>query len=214
MNGMGQAQQLSPGVQYVVGTPAQTPVLRVLRQPIHDSEELANAATATNQLFTNRQTFNSGAAKIFPIDTNMTQDGSLGTPLEFDLVGFNHEVQRGVAATALTLAELKDVYTKAGFTWIFGQNTIWLQTRITRIPYGVGESGSVSTGVVTATPFLFSNGIPGAKNIFSFVTPDRKARRVNSTESFRCEVPFRAALVMANTQIQTVYMVGILYAGI
>ena len=45
------------GVQYVVGTPAQTAVLRPLRQPLYDTEFLATGATAVVQLFSDCKRF-------------------------------------------------------------------------------------------------------------------------------------------------------------
>lgn len=198
---------------YVVGTPPQTPVLRPLRQSLHDSEEFANAQTATNNFFVRRSTFNAGGAKVFPIDTNMTQDGRLGTPLEFDLIGFNFEFVRGVAATRLTSDEIKDIYSKAGFTWIFGSTVVWLQTRLTQVPTGMGESGAIAHTLNNTERLLFSNGNPSAKNVYSIVDPGKQARRVTSNESFRAEIPLRAALVLTNTQVGTVYMRGVLYTN-
>jgi hypothetical protein len=114
-----QAQaQMGPrtGVQYVVGTPPQTPVLRPLRNPLYDSELLNQGQTAKVSLFVNNRNFAlaPGAAKT-EVDTNLTQAGQLGYPLEFDLVGFVLEVQRGA-----TRAQHNDIYNKTVLKWFFG----------------------------------------------------------------------------------------------
>jgi hypothetical protein len=80
---MGQAAPAAAartGIQYVVGTPPQTPVLRPLRQPIYDTEKLVNGATAKLQLFSDHKKFADGTAKT-EADTNQTQSGALGYPL-------------------------------------------------------------------------------------------------------------------------------------
>lgn len=48
--------------------------------------------------------------------TNMTQSGSLGYPLEFDLVGFLGELERGT-----TRSQHNDIYNKVVMKWYFGQ---------------------------------------------------------------------------------------------
>ena len=71
------------GVQYVVGTPPQTPVLRPLRQPLYDSELITNGQTQKVSLFVDNKRFAlTGVAKT-EADTNMTQSGQLGFPLNF-----------------------------------------------------------------------------------------------------------------------------------
>lgn len=92
------------GVQYVVGTPPQTPVLRPLRQPLYDSERLADGQTLAAELFVDNKKFADGTTKR-ECDTNMTQSGQLGYPLEFDLVGFLFECERGT-----TRAQSNEIY--------------------------------------------------------------------------------------------------------
>ncbi|MGH8897021.1 MAG: hypothetical protein ACRDZ4_08380, partial [Egibacteraceae bacterium] len=83
------------GVQYVSGTPPQTPVLRPLRQPLYDTEIFTNGDTQ-QVLFTDNKKFAGGTAKSLA-DTNMPQSGTLGFPLEFDHVGFTFEFERGTS---------------------------------------------------------------------------------------------------------------------
>jgi hypothetical protein len=61
---------------------------------------ITNGQTAKVSLFVDNKRFAlTGAAKT-EADTNMTQSGQLGYPLEFDLIGFLFELQRGATRTA------------------------------------------------------------------------------------------------------------------
>lgn len=197
------------GVQYVVGTPPQTPVLRPLRQPLYDTEKLTNGATGTVSLFADNKKFADGTQKL-ECDTNMTQSGSLGYPLEFDLVGFLVELERGT-----TRLQSNDIYNKIVFKWFFGQNVPWLRIKLTKLPEGIAASGSVSTGTGDAAEAsIISNGWGVVTNFYNFTTPDRKARRISSTESFRNDLTICSALSLGSgvTRKVTSWMLGILYA--
>ncbi|MGH8898199.1 MAG: hypothetical protein ACRDZ4_14560 [Egibacteraceae bacterium] len=212
MSYMGQAAPAGiqrTGVQYVVGTPPQTPVLRPLRQPLYDTEKLTNGQTGTVSLFADNKKFADGAQKL-ECDTNMTQSGQLGYPLEFDLVGFLTELERGT-----TRLQQNDVYNKLVFKWFFGQNVPWLRIKLTKMPEGIGQTGSVSTGTGDAVEAsIVSNGWGVVTNFYNFTTPDRKARRISSTESFRNELTICSALSLGSgvTRKITTWMLGILYA--
>lgn len=209
---MGQAQmapgQQRTGIQYVVGTPPQTPVLRPLRQPLYDTEKLTNTQTLKSQLFADNKKFSDGTPKA-ECDTNLTQSGQLGYPLEFDLVGFLVELERGTSRS-----DHNDIYTKIVFKWFFGQNVPWLRIRLTKLPEGIGTTGSVSIdGNSSGTEeSIISNGWGVVTNFYNFTTPDRKARRISSTESFRNDMEICAALSLAATRKITTWMLGILYA--
>lgn len=212
MSYMGQtdtAGQQKTGIQYVVGTPPQTPVLRPLRQPLYDSEFLANGATGTVSFFQDNKKFATGAQKLAS-DTNMTQSGQLGYPLEFDLVGFLFELERGTTRT-----QSNSVYNSSVWNWFFGQNVPWLRCKLSKIPEGIAASGSVSTGTGQATEAsIISNGWGVVTNFYNFTTPDRKARRVSSTESFRMDLVISYALALGSglSVKATAWMLGILYA--
>jgi len=198
------------GVQYIVGTPPQTPVLRPLRQPIFDSELLpgAPATFGETQIHVDPRNFALTGAPKGPADTNMTQPSSLGTPLEFDLVGFNFQINRGVSRV-----NSNTVYNNGAYEWIFGQSTRWLNTQLSRVPEGVAAFGSVSTAVAGTEASILSNGWPQVTNLFNFTTPDRLARRITSTESFRLILRFNAATAFTagtgDTRL-TNFMLGIL----
>jgi hypothetical protein len=209
--GFGQPVQGAPpaGVNYVVGTPAQTPVLRPLRQPIFDTEVYPAGGIATLRLFTNSTTFAAGGAKLSR-HTNMTQSGQLGTPLEFDLVGFNVEIERGTSKD-----DHDTLYRTGQFIWFFGQNTIWLNVPLSRIPEGIGLYGQISQdgNAAPVEKSVLVNGWPIVQNLYNFTTPDRMARRVTSTESFRAQIDFPdvpTPTISVNTEVRA-YMLGILY---
>lgn len=211
MSYMGQAVPSAAqrtGVQYVVGTPPQTPVLRPLRQPLYDSEKFTNGQTQSALLFTDNRKFQDGTQKT-EADTNMTQSGQLGYPLEFDLVGFLLELARGT-----TRAQFNDIYNKVVFKWFFGQNVPWLRIKLTKMPEGIGATGSVSTTVAATEASIISNGWGVVTNFYNFTTPDRKARRISSTESFKNELAIATALSIGSGQVVkvTTWMLGILYA--
>lgn len=199
---------MKQGVQYVAGTPPQTPVLRPLRQPLYDTEKFANGDTQ-QVLFTDNKKFADGTAKSLA-DTNMPQSSTLGFPLEFDHVGFTFEYQRGTSR-----ADFNILYSGTVFEWIYGQVTRWLQIRLTRIPEGITASGSVSIdgNAAPAEASIIGNGWGVVSNFYNFTTPDRKARRITSTESFKNPILFFPAIagLTASPRKGTTYMLGILY---
>jgi hypothetical protein len=198
------------GAQYVVGSPPATPVLRPLKQPLYDTEIYPAAGVGRLQFFVNSSTIAAtGAAKTLA-DTNMTQNGQLGTPLEFDLIGFNFEPARRTDVAAVTDLDL--IMNTGVWTWIFGQNTPWLQVPITRIPEGVGISGFAATTVAATTIIGASNGTPHVTNFYNFAV-DRRARHIFSTESFRGELSYPIGVVPITlaTRVRA-YMLGILFA--
>ncbi len=195
------------GVQYVSGTPPQTPVLRPLRQPLYDTEIFSNGDTQ-QVLFTDNKKFAGGTAKSLA-DTNMPQSGTLGFPLEFDHVGFTFEFERGT-----TRPDFNILYKSTVFEWIYGQVTRWLQIRLTRILEGITASGSVSIdgNAAPAEASIIGNGWGVVSNFYNFTTPDRKARRITSTESFKNPILFFPALAnLAAARKGTTFMLGILY---
>lgn len=194
------------GAQYVVGTPPATPVLRPLKQPMYDTEVYPTAGVGRLQFFTNAATIAAtGAAKTLA-DTNMTQNGQLGTPLEFDLIGFNMEIARRTDVNAL--ADNNSIMNTGVWQWIFGQNTPWLTVPVTRIPDGVSQAGSS----VVSNASIISNGTPHVTNFYNFAV-DRRARHIFSTESFRGELAYPLGVATINTATRIrFYMLGILFA--
>jgi len=195
------------GAQYVVGSPPATPVLRPLKNPLYDTEVYPAAGVGRLQFFTNAQTIAAtGAAKTLA-DTNMTQNGQLGTPLEFDLVGFNSEIAKGVP-----VADFNGIFNTGVWQWIFGNNTPWLTVPVTRIPEGLQTTGAATTTVAATTITLLSQGVPHVSNFYNF-SVDRKARHIFSQESFRGELTYPIAVVpiTANARIRF-YAQGVLFS--
>ncbi len=193
------------GAQYVVGSPPATPVLRPLKQPMYDTEIYPAAGAGRIQWFVNSATIAAtGAAKTLA-ETNMTQNGQLGTPLEFDLIGFNFEIEYGT-----TMADRAQIENTGVFIWIFGQNTPWLTVPITRIPEGSGVAGN-STAANTA---VISQGVAHATNFYNF-SVDRRARHIFSNESFHGELqyPNGVETISVATRIRC-FMLGVLFGSL
>ena len=202
--GMGQADELpTTGVEYVVGNQQSDAVLRPLRYPLYDSETFPNALATCRVLFAKHGTFADNTNKS-ECDTNMTLDSQLGSPNLYDLVGFTGELDWGVSQT-----DFNDFYSKNTFTWKFGQQTIFTKTKLTKIPQGVGPTGFNSGGTI------ITNGLTVVGNFYNFCTPDRKARRIDSTEQFRNEIcPCSALSITAAGHKWWTYMLGVLYSNI
>lgn len=180
-----------------------------MRYPLFDTEELTNGLTAIRQFFVDHTNFVSGTAKT-EADTNMTLDSILGTPKLYDFVGLTGEFWRDQpVGNLLTTADFSNFYTRAVLRWIFGQDTFFLRTRISRIPEGVTVEGFDSAGRT------IHQGVGVVKNFYNFTTPDRRARRIGSTEQFRAEIaqPL-GALTLTATRRYTLYMLGILYSSL
>lgn len=190
------------GAQYVVGSPPATPVLRPLKQPMYDTETYPAAGVGRLQWFVNSSTIAAtGAAKTLA-ETNMTQNGNLGTPLEFDLIGFNFEIQYGT-----TIPDRSNIENTGVFIWIFGQNTPWLTIPITRIPEGSGYSGATTANNVTA----IAQGVPHATNFYNF-SVDRRARHIFSNESFHGELQYPNGVVTITVATRLrMFMLGVLF---
>jgi len=191
------------GVEYVLATPSGRAVLRPLRYPLYDSTILTNGQTADTMLFANHRQFDNNVAKN-ECDTNMTLDSQIGTPNLLDLVGFTGELEYGV-----NQADFNNIYNNMTFRWIFGQNTVFTRTTLRKIPQGIGPTGFNSAGTV------ITNGLGVIGNFYNFTTPDRKARRIDSTEQFRNELhPCEALAITAAGRQWTTYMLGILYSNL
>lgn len=128
-------------------------------------------------------------------DTNMTASGQLGYPLEFDLIGFVVELNRGT-----TRADHNNAYNETQFSWYFGQSVPWLRCKLTKIPEGIGPVGQTTDNAAS----VIANGLGAVTNFYNFTTPDRKARRISSTEAFKNRWEFGAALALAAQREATV----------
>jgi len=195
--------------QYVLGSPRQEPVLRPLRQNLHDAAKYQLGATITRrELFVKRTTFADGTAKD-ESHNNMPSEGQLGTPLEFDLIGFQGFLQWGI-----DIINFMPFYNHGVFKWIFGQQTVWLNAKITEIPQGIGPFGATTENLTS----VLSGGWPTINNFYNFTNHRRQARKIFSNESFKNVIEHPAGF-LANAEVnEDVYwytiMVGMLYASL
>lgn len=205
-----QGQNMPPvGVEYVLSTPSGRGVLRPLRYPFYDTETVENTQTVAAILFADHKKFRVGTDKT-ECDTNMTLDSQLGHPSLFDLVGFVGELDFGISQ-----ADFNDFYRKTVWRWIFGQNTVFTRIRTIKIPNGIGPYGFNSAGTIITA------GLPVTGSFYNFTTPDRRARRIDSTEQFRAEIFICAALSLSTggpgpggRHTYTGYMLGVLYSNL
>lgn len=169
---------------------------------MYDTEVYPAAGAGRIQWFVNSATIAATAAAKTLAETNMTQNGNLGTPLEFDLIGFNFEIERGIS-----LADHNLINNQGVFIWIFGQNTPWLNLPITRIAEGVALAGATTAN----NSSILSNGVAHATNFYNF-SVDRRARHIFSNESFHGELqyPNGVVAITAARRIR-LYMLGVLF---
>lgn len=207
------------GVQYVVGAPPFTPILRPLRQTLY-SRMSAHPGTTRMMGFVNACGMRGeDGIHLTGGDTNMTQCGQLGTPLEYDLVclgihpfGAGEEYKRWWDTFLNYQPE---------FTWIFGQNMPWLRTTVNlmdvKFPFMTASQLEEARGRLPEFPEILRQialdmVLPRTATM---TTPDRRARRISSTESFRAEINFtRRAWSEPHDFSVYAAMHGILYASL
>jgi len=197
--------------QYVLGSPKQKPVLRPLRQNLHDTVKYLSAgAVAQNrrELFVDRKKFADGTNKN-EAHTNMPGDGQLGTPLEFDLIGFQGFLHWGV-----DILNFMPFYNHGVFKWVFGTQTVWLNAKLTEIPQGIGPFGATTENLTS----VLSGGWPTINNFYNFTNHRRQARKIFSNESFKNVIEHPATFTPNQDVDEDVYwttiMVGMLYASL
>jgi len=187
------------GVQYIVETLPQRPVLRPIRHPLYDTliireNGLMHGISDRVNLFTAPRNFPDGASKG-PQDTNMILSGQLGTPLEYDIVAIDMHVVDYAKAE-----DVRKVLSALTCRWFFGSCTCWLT-----IPAGgfepylcngaAGDALGLSKNLdeyveepqKQVSAFMNMGAVwPFYRQVFT--TPDRLARRITSCESFWLEV--------------------------
>lgn len=198
------------GISVTVGSPAATPFLRPLRNPIYDSEIYPAAGIGNLSFFRDVRNFVTAPGLVKQlVDTNLEQPRTLGRPNKFDLVGLNLELQRGAA-----IADREALNRNAFCEFTFGTNVSWLRIPARKIPEGVGQYGHVSlSGFAAATEqSVMSNGVPATNQIYNMTTPDKKARPILSQESFGATLNFGDTPPAISENLKyTLYLVGTLY---
>jgi len=183
-----------PGVLFHSPSHRAYAVLRCVREPITDYLIIPAAGLGsypnTVGLFSDHKRFPDGSEKKYLVHTNMIFDGELGHPTLFDLYFLDfhivkHENARDVMTVMQTLrAEL-----------FFGGNTVFLSFSASDMkPYIFQEYNEKDPDQKVRKEFLYNEL---AKYAECGVWPwyridargiDKRARRIESTESFRLEV--------------------------
>ena len=99
---IGRIQVVHPYYKIVKGVPAA--VVRSYKEPLYDSENVLAANPAREFTLYSKpigQTLNSTTVKTF-LYTNQTQASTLGTPLSFDVYGFNKRIWGSETVKSIT----------------------------------------------------------------------------------------------------------------
>jgi hypothetical protein len=186
------------GIQYVIGTPP-TPVLRPLRQPLYDTVFL-DGKVGRQQAFVDNRFFTDHKGKTTQ-DTNLTQSGQLGYPLEFDLDHLVLVFQEypSVDAVRKLLRHLTAV-------WFFGANVPWLRASFSSLEPWHPKDAPYSPSDASVVPLRYwadmRNPVTGA------------VRRISSVESFHCDIETHEEVPLESPIRLQIVLMGILYAGL
>lgn len=177
-------------------------MVRSYKNPLYDSELDRTAAPGADLLFFQKpigQFLSDGVTTKTYLHTNLKSAGQLGSPLSFDLYGFNVRVPKGI-----TTADFNSIYTLGVFAFTIGQDTVYLNTPLEELPCGVDTEGAAVTDA-------FHNGQGTVDNYLRFDIGGR-GLHINSTENFQVQITFPsgAPTLTANRLIR-VYLRGILY---
>lgn len=207
-----------PVVPVKVGTGAK---LRVLPQPVYDSEltgtsaisQVVFFATALGGSFQNTSGTPDYTRKTLA-DTNIRQTGQLGSPLEFDMVGFNLKLQPAVTTTpaVITPADFTQLYKNGWFEFAFN-NRPFLQIPIEELPHGNGASGFNGVTTAAAGNQMPHVGVGHRSNIFKYLVGKYRVR-IRSTENFSATLNWNAAITQSITWKVTLLLQGFLYNAI
>jgi hypothetical protein len=174
------------GVEYVVGKPPATPVLRPLKQTLYDKLIVPESGHIGRvSLFDDCKFFPDHTQKTEK-DTNMTLSGQLGFPLEFDLSWIDLKFEKFAHPD-----DVRRVLRGLTFKWIRGQCTPWLRVTLSGFEprmdlEGVGD-GELKEFVNKELKKFQDAGI-WTRYRAGVLTPDGLPQRLSSTESFRVEV--------------------------
>lgn len=201
-------QVVHPYYKIVKGVPAA--IVRSYKEPLYDSEVILAATPAREFTLYSKpvgQNLNDGVtAKTF-IHSNQTQAGSLGTPLSFDVYGFNARLWGGVATKTVTPGNFTLVMAAALSEVIFGQDTKFLTIPVEDIPSGVDTQGLGATDA----PHI---GLGISDNLYRFDVGGR-ALHINSTEPYQVKISFPSGLsgITGNLLFRW-FIRGIRYKGV
>jgi hypothetical protein len=202
--------------QIVYGTPAPPAALRVLRQPLYDTEHLPSAGGVASLIFFQRPLGQAmanvpAAAKTYA-DTNMQQASLIGSPAEFDLFGFNVRL-----SNAVSVASFQQIIDMGLFIFTFGQGRPWLRAQLQDIPSGCNIFGGIAydgAGVATTVGWPISAIPADPKGLYPFAVGGSPIR-IRSNETFGVELQWPNGAPAPVTRVRiTVTLRGLYYAGL
>ncbi len=200
-------QVIQPYYKIVKGLPAA--IVRSYKEPLYDSENILAATPAREFTLYSKpvgQTLNSTTVKTF-LFTNQTQASTLGTPLSFDVYGFNKriwglETQKSISKGNYDLVEAAGVAEV-----IFGQDTKFLTIPIEDVPSGADTEGLGTTD----SPHV---GLGVTDNFYRFDIGGRSLH-INSTETYQVKISFPSSLAgITGNLLFRWFIRGIRYKGV
>jgi hypothetical protein len=207
-NGGQSIQVVQPYYKIVQGVPAA--IVRSYKQPLYDSEQILSASPAREFTLYQKpvgQTLNDGVTTKTFLYSNQTQAGSLGTPLSFDVYGFNHRVWASLSSKVLSIGNFTLVEAAGVAEVIFGQDTKFLTIPIEDVPSGVDTEGLGATDA----PHI---GWGTSDNLYRFDVGGR-ALHINSTEPYQVKISWPSSLAgITGNLLFRWFMRGILYKGV
>ena len=205
---------------------------RVVREPLYDTETMANATFVELTFFSRPQgqNMNSGLAKT-NVHTNLTQANQLGNPNSFLLMGF--QVSMIDAFVTATGAELlpedvagmdRDLRSRGTLEFGLSGKTLF-EIPLSEVPQGLGLTGAWEQDVA-ADAYIHSYGIPMPNNYYNARIPQRILTKVfkasspmiagyvfvNSSTPITCKIRFGAGgyvAAAANTTVIQVRLIGV-----
>lgn len=190
VNSVGGGAAFPQNYPLAYGTPAPAALLRPLQQPLFDTEIMTAAAPPALIQFFQRQQGQADASLTLTkaaSETNLTQPGSLPTPLEFSLFGFNFCVQPYRGNEFVTLIDFSQIYTDGVWTFLYSGQRQYLQIPVHRIPHGVAPEGFSSSPAAERT--VVHNGVGHISNFLKF-TIGRAALRMRPMEAFQVNLSY------------------------
>jgi len=201
-------QVVHPYYKITKGVPAA--IVRSYKEPLYDSEVIL--AATPNREFTLYskpvgQNLNDGATSKTFIHSNQTQAGSLGTPLSFDVYGFNARLWGSLTSKTVSVGNFTLVMAAALSEIIFGQDTKFLTIPVEDVPSGVDTEGLGATDA----PHI---GWGISDNLYRFDVGGR-ALHINSTEPYQVKISFPSGLAgITGNLLFRWFIRGIRYKGV
>jgi len=199
---------VQPYYKITQGVPAA--IVRSYKEPLYDSEIMTQAAPSREftlyQKPVGQQMNDNATTKTF-LYTNQTQAGSLGTPLSFDVYGFNKRIWATPSSKILSIGNFTLVEAAGVAEVIFGQDTKFLTIPIEDVPSGVDTEGLGATDA----PHI---GWGVSDNIYRFDIGGR-ALHINSTEPYSVKISFPSSLSGTTGNLLFRWFIrGIRYKGV